>query len=139
MIHTTTTATISAAMTQFMTIAHIVANACSTDEERRRMRRAPDSGAAPRALMPDFVHPELPNSFAAPLLRLLIRRRYGLGYDLAGSSREVIAIDGRNPGRFALRRRWGSILLVPRFSGGGFFVTLSECRNWETVPSQGGA
>ena len=38
MIHTTTTATISAAMTQFMTIAHIVANACSTDEGRRRMR-----------------------------------------------------------------------------------------------------
>ena len=43
MIHTITTAMMSVAITQFMTIiAHIVANTRSTDDQRRWMRRALD-------------------------------------------------------------------------------------------------
>ena len=50
MIHTTTAATISVAMTQFMTIvAHIVANTWRTDEQRRRMQRPLTPGASARA------------------------------------------------------------------------------------------
>jgi hypothetical protein len=32
---------------------------------------------------------------------------------------------------------WGAILLPSRFSGGGLFFMLGECRTWDTVPSQG--
>jgi hypothetical protein len=49
MIHTITTAMMSVAITQFMTIiAHIVANTRSTDDQRRWMRRALDPGASAR-------------------------------------------------------------------------------------------
>jgi hypothetical protein len=49
MIHTITAAMMSVAITQFMTIiAHIVANTCSTDDQRRWMRRALDPGASAR-------------------------------------------------------------------------------------------
>ena len=32
---------------------------------------------------------------------------------------------------------WGAILLPSRFSGGGLFFMLAECRTWDTVPPKG--
>jgi hypothetical protein len=60
-------------------------------------------------------------SFAAPLW-LLIRRRHGLSYDLAGSSREGVGFDGRNTERFALWRRLGGDPASLPFFGRRFFL-----------------
>jgi hypothetical protein len=102
---------------------------------RCSLRRRPGAARAKESINEGTRLPEQ-TSFAAPLC-LLVRRRYGLSYDLAGSSREGVRLDGRNTERFAPGRRLGTILLPCRFSGCGFFFMVAECGNWDTVPSQG--
>jgi hypothetical protein len=67
------------------------------------LRRRPGAARAKESINDGTRLPEQ-TSFAAPLC-LLVRRRYGLSYDLAGPSREGVRLDGRNTERFAPGRR----------------------------------
>jgi hypothetical protein len=72
-------------------------------------------------------------------------RRFGFSSDgatalamISPALREKASVSmGATPNVSRCGEGWGAILLPSRFSGGGFFFMLAECRTWDTVPSQG--